>query len=181
MISILLLLILLTINDTNSYQCSKNLTSSTCRQNHAGIYYIYLNSSDHSYYELISLNSEGSFIILGSDQQSAAASTTKSAVVQPYSDILGKWTCEVHDHLTKILINGYNFVYKTKVLKNYAVIEKYTLTLDHNSMKIQGQQKFTFVTLNATQSFKERKSQKEPFLFDINGYQVEKYCVSESN
>ena len=177
MFIIFFILFLITINGINTYQCSDNITSSNCHLNYAGIYYIYLNSSSHSYYELISLNSEGNAIILGSDQQSAASPTTKSAVAQSYSDILAKWTCEVRSNLTKILINGYNFVYQTKVLKSYAVIEKYTLTLDHKSLKMQGQQKFSFVNLNLTQPFSQRKIQKGPFLFDINGYQVEKYCI----
>ena len=68
------------------------------------------------------------------------------------------------------------FVYQTKTSKSYAVVEKYSLVLNHSSSKIQGQQKFTLVGLNLTQPFDQRKIQKGPFLFDINGYQVEKYC-----
>ena len=117
MLAILLLLTLITKNGISAYQCSDNITSSNCHLNHAGIYYVYLNSSSHSYYEFMSLNSEGSVIILGSDQQSAASSTTKSAVVQSYSDILAKWTCEAHSHSTKILINGYNFCLSNKNVK----------------------------------------------------------------
>ena len=177
MFAILLILTIITSNGISAYQCRDNITSSNCQLNHAGIYYVYLNSSSHSYYEFISLNSEGSVIILGSDQQSAASLTTKSAVVQSYSDILAKWTCEVHSHSTKILINGYNFIYQTKTSKSYAVIEKYSLLLNHSSSRVQGQQKFSLVSLNLTQPFDKRKIQKGPFLFDIIGYQVEKYCT----
>jgi hypothetical protein len=69
--------------------------------------------------------------------------TTKRAVVQSYSDIAAKWSCEVRSNSTKILINAYNFDYQTKALQSYAVIEKYTLILNYQSSKIQGQQNYS--------------------------------------
>jgi hypothetical protein len=62
------------------------------------------------------LNSDGNTILTGSDQQSLQTATTSEAIAQPYSNLLGKWTCKKKSKTIQIKITSYNFEYPTSSL-----------------------------------------------------------------
>ena len=176
-----LYIILAIISILTGYCEQKSLN---CRSNNAGLYYLNLNdtSSNYQWYFLMHLNSDGSTIFVGSDQHSLQTATTSEAIAQPYSGLLGKWTCKKKSGTIKMKITSYNFEYPTSSLPegNYINVAKFELNLNQKTKQVAGEVtgrflKLTTKALGGKVEEMEQDQVEGPVTVNVNGYLVQRY------
>jgi hypothetical protein len=159
-----------------------------CYSKFGGLYYLHITGAKHSWYMFLTLRSDSSLTWISNEQNGGKRMEATELFFQPYSDLVGKWSCDSKEMGT-IMTKDFGFMYSTVKSPMSMYINHNIMRLNMNNPKeITGSFQFRTYNMNSTYLMEAMKMERNDYTnmahdqfgefmdFSVKGYRLDRLC-----